>query len=769
MTTAGKINVLFVSLALIMGCVSTGFTAYREYQHELERVTSSSVALVQSKPRLQIATYNKNTEELKTTLKEFLQTPAISFALARGGQGELLAREARNPASTEKMPSFKSLRGKNSDAEPILIAPQQDDPQDIGLWSALNNPESLMHYTIPVFSSINPTQKGLSEFDISREIAKGKRKGSVVVIGYIHLGISPAALLHTIRPVITNVLLTNLSLIVFLCILLMLVTHQLSVALAKLTQLAHEVTSGKCEKPIIVGGSTEFKQISNLLNSTIGKSKHQKSEAMLSKEILSLKVNERASQLSQRDNELSTATQEIDRTKSQLRQLAYYDSLTSLPNRRLFTEQLALLLRLNERNKTNLALVFINLDNFKRINESLGHLAGDAVLREVASRLALSLRGSDSVAVQNEAKPNIDVSRLSGDEFTVVLNQFNSTDDINAVVQRMLDALVEPMDIDGNEIVIAPNIGIAIAPDHADQVQGLFTAASAAMHNARMSIDTNFSLYSPEMDTAGAERIKLEADLRKAIERNQLVLHYQPQVDTVSGSVTGAEALLRWQHPILGLVPPKKFIALAEEIGIMSELGDWVLMEACRQMKVFQDQSLKLPKVAINISAMQFSTGFTQRVKEVITKVGLPPTMLELGLTETIMSDHNENTVAALQELKDLGIYLSVDDFGNSYSPMNYLSHYPLDEVKIDRSFVAKCDEGGGEGKLVAAIVSMAESLELKIVAEGVETEEQFRFLRSKGASVMQGYLFSKPVEAELLKPMLTPWYFAEQVQRINV
>ncbi len=769
MTTAGKINVLFVSLALILGCVSTGFTAYREYQHELDRVTSSSLARVQSKPRLQISVYNKNTEELKATLKEFLQTPAIAFALARGGQGELLAREAKTPASTQKLPSFRSLRGKSSDTESILIAPQQDDPMDTGFWAALGNSESLIHYTIPVSSSINPTHKGLSEFDISRAIAKGERKGSVVVIGYVHLGISPAALLHSIRPVVTNVFLTNLCLIVLLGILLMLVTHQLSVALAKLTRLAHEVSSGKCEEPIIVGGGSEFKEISNLLNSTIGKSKHQKSEALLSKEILNLKIDERASQLSKRDEQLNSATREIDKTKGELRQLAYYDSLTSLPNRRLFTEQLAMLLRLNERNKTNLALVFINLDNFKRINESLGHLAGDAVLREVAARLALCLRGSDSVAVQNESKPNIDVSRLGGDEFTVVLNQFTSTEDISAVVQRLFDILVEPMNIEGTELVIAPNIGIAIAPNHADQVQGLFTAASAAMHHAKMSIDTHFSFYTPEMDTAGAERIKLEADLRKAIELGQLVLHYQPQIDTVSGSVTSAEALLRWQHPTLGLVPPQKFIALAEEIGIMWELGDWVLTEACRQMKTFRDESLKLPKVAINVSAMQFNSGFTRRVKEVLAKIDLPPGMLELGLTETIMSDRKESTVAALQELKDIGIYLSVDDFGNSYSPMSYLSQYPLDEVKIDRSFVANCDKGEGEGKLVAAIVSMAESLDLKIVAEGVETEEQFRFLRSKGASVMQGYLFSKPVEAELLKSMLTPWYFAEQVQRISV
>lgn len=769
MTTAGKINALFVSLALILGCVSTGFTAYREYQHELDRVTSASLARVQSKPRLQIAIYNKSTSELRSTLKGFLDTPATSFALARSGQGELLAKQTKDPKATIELPSFKSLRGSAFDAEPALMAATKHKPVDTGLWASLRNPSSPIHYTVPVFSSINPTKDNLTELDIARAITEVNHNVSEVVIGYIHLGISRSALLNSIRPVVINMFLTNLSLIILLGIFLMLITHQLSVALTKLTQLTHEVMSGKCEEPTTVGGGSEFRKIADLLNSAIGKAKLQKSEALLSKEILNLKMDERASQLSQRDEELSTATREIDKTKGQLRQLAYYDSLTSLPNRRLFTEQLSLLLRLNERNKTNLALVFINLDNFKRINESLGHLAGDTVLRQVASRLALCLRGSDTVAVQNESKPNIDVSRLGGDEFTVVLNQFNSTNDISAVVQRLLDALVEPMDIEGSELVITPNIGIAIAPNDANQVQGLFTAASAAMHHARMSIDTNFSFYSPEMDTAGAQRIKLEADLRKAIELNQLVLHYQPQIDTISGSVTGAEALLRWQHPTLGLVPPHKFIALAEEIGIMSELGDWVLMEACSQMKIFRDRSLKLPKVAINISAMQFSSGFTQRVKEVLAQVKLPPAMLELGLTETIMSDRNESTVAALQELKDIGIYLSVDDFGNSHSPMTYLSHYPLDEVKIDRHFIANCDKDEGEGRLVAAIISMAASLDFKIVAEGVETEEQFRFLRSKGASVMQGYLFSKPVAADVLEPMLTPWYFAEQVQRITV
>jgi EAL domain-containing protein (putative c-di-GMP-specific phosphodiesterase class I) len=289
------------------------------------------------------------------------------------------------------------------------------------------------------------------------------------------------------------------------------------------------------------------------------------------------------------------------------------------------------------------------------------------------------------------------------------------------------------------------------------------------MYHARASKNNDFLFYKPEMDAAGAERIKLEADLRKAVERDELVLHYQPQIDTVSGSVVGAEALLRWKHPEYGLVPPLKFISLAEEIGLIPQLGDWVLEEACRQIKSFKDRAIKLPRVAINISALQFNSTFTKRVKMMLQQMDIPPSMLELGLAESIMTDNDDSTVEALQSLKDMGVYLSVDDFGTSYSPMYYLSSYPLDELKIDRSFVKDCDNNDGDAKLVRAIIAMADSLALNTVAEGVETEDQYRFLRRNGAKVMQGYLFSKPVTAVELETMLTPWYFAEQVQNITM
>jgi EAL domain-containing protein (putative c-di-GMP-specific phosphodiesterase class I) len=270
------------------------------------------------------------------------------------------------------------------------------------------------------------------------------------------------------------------------------------------------------------------------------------------------------------------------------------------------------------------------------------------------------------------------------------------------------------------------------------------------------------------MDATGVGRLKLEADLRKAVERKQLVLHYQPQINTLTGAVAGAEALLRWEHPEHGTVPPFQFIPLAEEIGVIDELGDWVLAEACRQMKEFDEQGLELPKVAINVSAFQFTVTFVDRIREVLKQFELPASRLELGLSEGILMDEDRTTYQSLRDLKALGVYLSVDDFGTGYATLGYLSRYELDELKIDRSFVLDCVNNENRGKLVLAIISMARSLGLGIVAEGVETEEQYRFLIDNGAEVVQGYLFSKPVTAGELKRMLAPWHFVEQVQSIQ-
>ena len=431
-------------------------------------------------------------------------------------------------------------------------------------------------------------------------------------------------------------------------------------------------------------------------------------------------------------------------------------------------EQLDLLLRLAKRNKEMLALLFLDLDNFKRINDSLGHSAGDLLLREVGKRLSACVRDSDVVAHYVESNARIDVSRLGGDEFTVVLNQLDSTESAGVVAQRLISALIKPMIIDGHELVVTPSIGIAVAPQDAENVEELLKSADTAMYHAKSSGKNNFLFYNSDMDAAGVERLTLETDLRKALERNELVLHYQPQVDTLTGSVVGAEALMRWAHPEQGLIPPFKFIPLAEEMGLIRALGEWGLQEACRQMIEFQGMGLDLPKVSVNVSALQFNKSFIARVGEVLHETALKPSRLELELTEGIMMDDTDATINALDELKEMGVSLSIDDFGTGYSSLSYLSRFPLDELKIDRSFVVDYDKSRNDSSLIIAIIAMGRSMNLQLVAEGVETDGQYHFLRQHGAHIIQGYLFSPPVPAGDLAPMLSPGYFREKISQIG-
>jgi len=372
------------------------------------------------------------------------------------------------------------------------------------------------------------------------------------------------------------------------------------------------------------------------------------------------------------------------------------------------------------------------------------------------------------VAHYADPTAKIDVSRLGGDEFTVVLNDLDAPESVGVVAERLILALSEPMLIDGHELVITPSIGIAIAPEHANEVEGLLRCSDTAMYHAKASGKSTYLVYESSMEEAGLDRLTLENDLRKAMDNDELVLFYQPQVDTRSGKVVGAEALLRWMHPEQGLIPPFKFIPLAEEMGLIGEMGDWVIREACKQVQTFAKKGVSLPKVAVNVSALQFTPSFTRRVKSILDELAVDPATLELELTEGVVMGDTNASVQALAELKDLGVSLSIDDFGTGYSSLSYLSRFPLDELKIDRSFVIEANNSEQGASLVRAIIAMAQSLGLELVAEGVETDEQYEFMTTAGAHVIQGYMFSQPVPAEKLEPLLAPWHFQQQIAQLE-
>ena len=771
MTVAGKINALVVLISAAAGFLLTVYIVQSEYQFARTQLIQQSSALVQSQPHLQVAIYYRDTPALQEALGGFIDlSPAVRYAVIENPTGKPVSRQEQPNSAGYTLPPFDRARGNVSVVEQGLTSHRsQTVPTGLGWLGKIGAGDKIHDLTIPVFSVINPLEEDVQRSAFGDTLTDPGRINSLHVIGYVHLGISRTMLFAGILP--TAGITGGVALVfVLLCaIFSRVMTRRITAPYSTLVRVADDMAAGKLDPSVRLEGGGEVKEIFTLVNTIIGDLDSYKTKMDVDHQLLSMKVDERTSQLSRRNEELNQAVKEVTETKDRLRQLAYYDSLTSLPNRRLFTEQLDLLLRLSKRNKEMMALLFLDLDNFKRINDSLGHSAGDQLLRVVGERLSSCVRDSDVVAHYVESTASrIDVSRLGGDEFTVVLNQLDSAESAGVVARRLINALVEPMIIEGHELVVTPSIGIALSPTDSEDVGGLLKAADTAMYHAKSSGKNNFLFYHSDMDAAGVERLQLETDLRKAIERDELVLYYQPQVDTRTGTVVGAEALMRWEHPEHGLVPPFKFIPLAEEMGLIGALGDWGLRTACRQMVELQAQGLDLAKVSVNVSALQFNKAFISRVREVLQESGLRPSRLELELTEGIMMDDTEATIHALEDLKEMGISLSIDDFGTGYSSLSYLSRFPLDELKIDRSFVIDFDKSENDATLIIAIIAMGRSLKLQLVAEGVETHEQYHFLTQHGANIIQGYLFSKPVPVAELKPLLVTGYFREQIRSIN-
>jgi diguanylate cyclase (GGDEF)-like protein len=760
-TIAGKFNALVMTIVVSLSVLVIAVSAVREFDQHRERTLSALAAEVQADPLLGLRLYQGDLAALADIVAGLERPPVGQLALYSPLGEPLIAPAGNNP-------DLRLLRGDIEPAETSLVSRSADGrPAGSGLLSALWPGRVLYHLAVPVISPVNPFETGLSAGEyLQRAVASGS--GTRHVQGYVHFAVPQSALLRELVPYLASV---ALGCLLFSGIALWLsrrYTRRITAPLARLASAADDFASGRLSEPVQAEGIGEIKEIATILNAVFSGVSSYKNRMDVDHQLLSMKVEERTQQLSRRNEELNEAVQQVTRTKNRLRQLAYYDSLTALPNRRLFTEQLSLLLRLAKRNGQNLALLFLDLDNFKRINDSLGHSAGDFLLREVGSRLAGCVRDSDVVAHYVDSETRIGVSRLGGDEFTVVLNQVGSAEDAEMVARRLLDVLAKPLHIEGHELVVTPSVGIALAPEHADDVEGLLRCADTAMYHAKSAGKNSYLVYEAAMDAAGLDRLTLENDLRRAIERDELRLHYQPQVDTHSGAVVGAEALLRWEHPEQGLIPPFRFIPLAEEMGMIGTLGDWVMREACLQVKRFEEAGLKLPKVAVNVSAMQFTQTFTRKVKDIIEETGVAASALQLELTEGVVMGDTATSVKALAELKELGVSLSIDDFGTGYSSLSYLSRFPLDELKIDRSFVIAASSSKEDASLVKAIMAMSRGLGLDTVVEGVETLEQYEFITGQGAHVIQGYLFSKPVPAEEFASLLSPWHFSDQIHELE-
>ncbi len=423
--------------------------------------------------------------------------------------------------------------------------------------------------------------------------------------------------------------------------------------------------------------------------------------------------------------------------EDQLRFIATHDSLTDLPNRSLFNERLRHALHQSTRYSRGIAVMFIDMDRFKVVNDSLGHSAGDRLLQDSAKRLAECLRESDTVA------------RLGGDEFVVMIENFTAPKDAIAVAQKVLASLARPFFVDGQEFLMSASIGISTFPDDGKDAETLLKNADIAMYRAKDQGRNNYQFYSAQMNKHTFERLAMESSLRRAVERNEFLLHYQPKLDLRTGAISGVEALVRWQHPDWGMVSPAQFIPLAEESGLIVQIGEWVLKAACEQNKRWRDQGIPPLRVAVNLSARQFAQKtLLGDIAKTIAESGLTPESLELEITESLVMTNPEHATETLHKLKAMGISLSIDDFGTGYSSLAYLKRFPIDCVKIDRSFIKDIPTEADDMAITKGVIALGHSLRLKVVAEGVETVEQRDFLRSNDCDEMQGYLFSKPLPA---------------------
>lgn len=418
--------------------------------------------------------------------------------------------------------------------------------------------------------------------------------------------------------------------------------------------------------------------------------------------------------------------------------LAQHDYLTGLPNRLLLNDRLTQAISYAKRHNTQLAVLFLDLDNFKHINDSLGHVVGDKLLESVASRLVSQVRHSDTV------------SRLGGDEFVVLVLEDTLAEHSTVTAEKILHALSSPHHLAGTELHITTSIGISTYPSDGDDADALVKNADAAMYHAKKNGKNNYQFFDSQMNALAVERQATEVELRRAIAGNELLVYYQPKVDLVSGTVTGAEALVRWVHPDKGIIFPEAFIPIAEDSGLIVAIGKFVLLEACRQAKAWRDQGMQSFTIAVNVSALEFrSPGFVENLRNVLNETGLDARFLQLELTESVLMRNVQSSIAVLHELKHVGVQLAIDDFGTGYSSLSYLNQFPIDVLKIDQSFVQSISSNDGNGVIVNAVISMGSSLGQRVVAEGVETPAQLSFLHAHHCTEGQGYLFSAPVSAD--------------------
>jgi diguanylate cyclase (GGDEF)-like protein len=451
---------------------------------------------------------------------------------------------------------------------------------------------------------------------------------------------------------------------------------------------------------------------------------------------------------------------QLKQAEEEIRQLAFFDGLTGLANRRLFLDRLDQAIDLAKRNHQVFALLFLDLDRFKRINDTLGHHAGDIVLKEVTKSLKQCLRRSDTTATTNARETDPLIARLGGDEFTILLSNIKKPANAALVARRIIRKTSITRMVESHEISVTTSIGISLFPQDGMEADTLLKNADSAMYHAKGTGRNTYQFYMKALNQYAMERFNIERDLKKALENDEFILYYQPQINLNSRKIIGAEALIRWIHPEKGMIPPNDFIPIAEESGIILEINKWVLKTACWQHTIWRESGLPLTSIAVNLSGYKLADqNLVQTVTNALEKSSINPRSLEIEITENVLMQETKDTIATLEELKRLNLRIALDDFGTGYSSLSYLTAFPVDSIKIDRSFVPGCTTDPKKLIIIKAIIAMGQSLGKTIVAEGIETREQFELIRLHGCDQGQGYYFSRPVPADRFAILLEQGY----------
>lgn len=671
--------------------------------------------------------------------------PNIQFAAAYLVDGRRLAG---NPDSTGDFP-----RGNHENLTPTAITTRKlpsrgvDDSPIPSIIQRLLKLDQTLLISVPITAPINPADSTVLVSSYFQRYATTDN-GPRYVVGYIEAGLPLAYLAVDMQTMALQTAAGLILLVLVIFLLARLLARSISRPLERLARAAEHITKGEIPQKFVIarGRKDEIAEIAAVLNSVIESVEAHKTKLNVDRTLLSMKVDAQ-------QRKLSLAEQSVASSQQRLQKVAYYDPVTSLPNRRLMIEQLAMLMNIAAREKRHLGLLIIDISNIRRIRESFGTAATEHVLREIARRIESSIRQSDLVSRDESVN---ELSRVSDGEFAVILHGIAKTHDALAAANRMAQALSAAITWEDTPLSIALDMGIAMAPDHAKTAELLLRAADIAVNAARSRTSQQIVAYDTSLDQAGTERFQLELALRNANIDNEFSLHYQPQIDTKLGKVVGVEALLRWQHPSKGAIPPFQFIPIAEETGLIIRLGDWVIEQACRAMKALQTAELDVGKMSVNISALQLTPALITTVDAALKRHNLRPSCLQLELTESLLVQDVEAVIQKLHTLHDeVGVRLSIDDFGTGYSSLTYLAKYPLDELKVDRSFVVNMTNDEASAKVTGAIIAMARELGLSIVAEGVDSHDQLAQLDRLGAHVIQGFLFARPLPFDDLTDFL--------------